>query len=286
MKVFITGGSGFVGSKVTEELIASKHEVRGLARSDASAKILEDLGAVPVRGELTELDIIAEEAKKADAVLHLGFIHDFSAFEKSLKVDHAVVDAVCKAYIGTNKVFIYTSGSLGYNVADKSSPFYGRMLNEEHALSFSDKGVKSMSLRLPPSTHGKGDKGFISMVTGAALRAGGVYYPGDGSNVWSAVHRSDAAKLYVSAMEKAKAGVIVAAIQEQVPVKDIAEAIAKKNDLEAHSVPTPEVIEKLGGFPGLLMTLDNPVNEKVTFELTGWVPTGPKLIEDVLENYD
>lgn len=286
MKVFITGGSGFVGSKVTEELIAKKHEVTGLVRSDASAKILEDLGAVPVRGELGDLDTIVEAAKEADAVLHLGFIHDFAAYDKSLRVDHAVVDAVCKAYIGTNKVFIYTSGSLGYNLTDKSSPFYGRMLNEEYALSFADKGVKTMVLRLSPSTHGKGDKGFIAIVTGAALQAGGVYYPGDGSNVWSAVHRSDAAKLYVSAMEKAKAGVIIAAIQERVPVKDLAEAIAKKNGLEAHSVPTPEVMEKMGGFPGLMMTLDNPVDEKVTFELTGWVPTGPKLIEDVLENYD
>lgn len=53
MKVFITGGTGFVGSAVVQELVANGFEVVGLARSETSAQKLISWGAQPVRGSLT-----------------------------------------------------------------------------------------------------------------------------------------------------------------------------------------------------------------------------------------
>lgn len=55
MKVFLTGGSGHVGRATVRALVRHGHEVSVLARSDAAAPVLTDLGARPVPGGLTEL---------------------------------------------------------------------------------------------------------------------------------------------------------------------------------------------------------------------------------------
>ena len=60
MHVFITGGTGPIGSAVAAELIANDHTVLGLARSDASAAALKSAGAEPIRGDLADLSAIRQ----------------------------------------------------------------------------------------------------------------------------------------------------------------------------------------------------------------------------------
>jgi uncharacterized protein YbjT (DUF2867 family) len=51
MRVFVTGGTGHIGSYIIPELVAAGHEVTGLARSDESAATVSALGAKVRRGE-------------------------------------------------------------------------------------------------------------------------------------------------------------------------------------------------------------------------------------------
>ncbi|MCB9739860.1 MAG: NAD-dependent epimerase/dehydratase family protein [Deltaproteobacteria bacterium] len=68
MRVFVTGGSGFVGGHVIEALRAAGSEVLALARSERSAAIVRGFGAEPVAGELGA--IAAESLAGCDAVVH------------------------------------------------------------------------------------------------------------------------------------------------------------------------------------------------------------------------
>lgn len=68
MRVFVTGGSGFVGGHLIEALVGAGHEVRALARSTASEDLVRGYGATPVRGDLGTVS--AADLIEADAVVH------------------------------------------------------------------------------------------------------------------------------------------------------------------------------------------------------------------------
>ncbi|WP_244301647.1 NAD-dependent epimerase/dehydratase family protein [Microbispora triticiradicis] len=55
VKIFITGGSGFVGGTLVHRLVAEGHEVMALARSGPSIQRVRAAGAEPVPGDLAEL---------------------------------------------------------------------------------------------------------------------------------------------------------------------------------------------------------------------------------------
>ena len=58
MYVFLTGGTGLIGSAVVAQLLGNGHTVLALARSDASALALKWAGALPLRGDLADLNAL------------------------------------------------------------------------------------------------------------------------------------------------------------------------------------------------------------------------------------
>lgn len=70
MKVFITGGNGFVGLNVVSALVSSGHEVVAIVRPGSNVAYLEPLGVEIVRGGLDDVQALIEAMRGVDAVIH------------------------------------------------------------------------------------------------------------------------------------------------------------------------------------------------------------------------
>src|SRR3954454_16531814 len=103
MNVFVTGASGWIGTAVVDELLATGHEVTGLARSDSAARALKAKGVDVLRGDLDDLDAIRRGAQTADATIHLANKHDWSNLAASNAAERAAVQTIGDALVDSNR---------------------------------------------------------------------------------------------------------------------------------------------------------------------------------------
>lgn len=132
-----------------------------------------------------------------------------------------------------------------------------------------------------PSVHGAGDWGFVGFLAAAARKHGVSGYIGDGSAEWSAVHRSDAARLIRLGLENAPAGTRLHAVAEQaVTTRAITEALGEALDLPVVSID-PDDAERHFGFVGHFFAQSMTASSELTRRLLDWTPTGPGLVPDI-----
>ena len=290
MRVFVTGATGWIGSAAVDELLAAGHHVTGLARSDASAAALQAKGAAVRRGDVDDLDGLRAGAGAADAVLHLAYKHDWSDVAASMASERAAVQTIGETLAGTGKHFLFASGvaavAPGRPATERDpSPHHGpdspRGGAENLAFDFVGQGVRSVALRFSPTVHGQRDHGFIARIAQIAREKGVSGYPGEGTNHWAAVHRSDAARLVALALAKAPAGTRVHAVGEEgVRSRAVAEAIGAALRLPVTSVAPDDVADHFGWI-GTFFGMELSATSAATRELLGWTPTGPTLLEDI-----
>lgn len=290
MKIFVTGASGFIGSAVVKELTGAGHEVIGLARTESAAKAISEAGAAVLMGSLEDPETLKQGAAGADGVIHTAFIHDFTQYAKANEADKAAINAMGEALAGTNKPIVVTAGILGLPpingvITEDSKAQNTPRSSEATAMALTEKGINASVVRLPPSVHDKGDKGFVPFIIQQARRKGVSAYPGSGNNRWPAVHRLDAARLFRLAVEKAAKGALYNAIGDTgIEVKRIAELTGEKLHVPVASLTGDEAVkhfEWMSGFIGF----DSPATSLKTREQLGWEPTHRGLLEDLQENY-
>lgn len=288
MRVFVTGASGWIGSATVSALLGAGHRVVGYARSDAAAAKVVATGAEVRRGALEDLDALRAGAAESEAVVHLGYSHDFSRMAEAAELDRRAIEVLGTALEGTGRPLVVASGMLGLApgkvATEEDSPdpaVHTRAANARVALSFAPRGVRSSIVRFAPTVHGAGDYGFIAFLVGIAREKGVSGYVGDGSNAWPAVARSDAARLVHLALERAPAGAVLHGVAEEgVPTRSIAEVIGRRLGVPAVRVE-PELAAAHFGWLGRIFAADCRGSSTRTRELLGWEPTEPGLLEDL-----
>jgi len=288
MRVLVTGATGYIGSAVARELQAHGHQVVGLTRSDSGAAQLEAAGIEVYRGTIEEPDGLRAGAAAADGVIHTAFDHSNMAdLPAAARKDLAVVQALGEELTGSGKPFVTTFGTtalkFGAVVTEdfRPEPPQARQIVEAATLQLAEKDVRAVSVRPATSVHGLKNAGFVSVLAAIAQQKGVSAYPGEGSNRWPAVHVLDAAVLYRLALEKAPAGSVLHAVQDEgVTSKELAEAIGRGLNLPAEPVPASQAAAHWGWL-GPIFTLDVPAASALTRKLLGWEPTHNTLIEDI-----
>jgi uncharacterized protein (TIGR01777 family) len=129
MKIFITGGSGLLGSCLIKELISKGHAVAALARGTKNAGTLQNIGATPIEGDATKPGPWLDVVKKCDAVIHLAGANIFakrwspafkeeirkSRIESTRRIAGAISDPDAKVRI------LFSASAVGYYGDDFNS---------------------------------------------------------------------------------------------------------------------------------------------------------------------
>lgn len=304
MHVLVTGGTGHTGSHIIPELIAAGHRVTGLVRSDASAAAITALGATPRRGDLLDLDGLTQAAAESDGVIHVAHRQDLlpvGGMDAVAAAEIKVMNAYRDALADTGKPLVAAGsigspGDLGRPIveSDPALPADGehsgtlRMRNavESAVIGFAEQGVRSSVVRMANIAHSTVDQaGFLPTLIALARERGFAGYPGDGSNLWNAIHIRDVARIFRLALEKGATGSYWHAVADgEVPLRSLAEAIGERVGVPALSVPLDELmVPGYFGFLSNIVTHSYPASNLTTRRELGWEPREPGLF-DGLDN--
>ncbi|MDQ7994246.1 MAG: SDR family oxidoreductase [Luteibacter sp.] len=289
MRIFLTGATGFIGSRIVPELIAAGHHVLGMTRSDSGARALQAAGADVHRGELEDLESLRAGAAQADAVIHTAFDHNFANFVANCEKDQRAIRALGSALIGSDRPLLITSGtgigSPGHGELAREDVFNAahpnpRTLTEITGNELLDKGVAVSVVRLP-QVHDPVKQGLITPLLDIIRAKGVSAYVGDGQNRWPAAHVLDVARLYRLAIEQCKPGTRYNAVAEEgITARAIAEALGEGLGIPVKSIDASESAAYFG-WMSAFMSMDLSASSAWTRQALGWNPTGPTLLEDL-----
>lgn len=261
MKVFLTGGTGFIGSEVARRLRARGNEVSALVRDPARATELEKIGCTLVAGELSDERAIREGMKGSDCVIHCAGMYEVGIAKSRRPEMYAanvtgtenVLGAALEqkikkvVYISTVNAFGNTDG----RVVDESH------LHNERYVSYYDE-TKHLAHKVARELIAKGLPGVI-------VQPGAVYGPGDPSpqgnlvNQFLAgrlpammfpetginlVHRDDVAEGIILALDHGRAGEQYVLGGEISTTGGLIQAVARVTGKKAPRMTIPGVMIK------------------------------------------
>ncbi len=290
MDIFVTGATGVLGRPVVRQLAQSGHQVRGLARSEANATVLRELGAEPVYGDLWNDEILRDAVRRSDAVLHLATkIPPLSAMGKRdawretdrirregmrRLVAHAL-DSRVRTIIYPSLCFIYPENGDCWIDATTAKPvptdLYRATFDAEAAVRrFTESGGRGIVLRMgffygPTSPH--------SVEQARYARWGIASTPGRVDARHPFIVIEDAARAVVAALEHAPADTFDIVDDDPPTSREVNQAMAAAvGRKRLYSLPNFVLRQTLGNDMLTAMTRSQRVSNRRFKEATGWQP--------------
>jgi len=286
MRIFITGGSGYIGRSVITELKRRGHHVHALVRSNEASATVRALGAEAVHGSIDSLDVIELALREHDATIHLAGPQG----PAGVAADAKLLDLV-QTVAPDDHTFVYTSGAWVYGsrgdaVIAEDAPLNPvqlvawRPAHEERALAAQSKGIRVVVIR-PGVVYGD-NGGIVGMLMGSA-KPGPVRIVGDGHNRWPLVRTDALAELYAAAVEQPAArGIYNASSGAAVQYLEIARAASRAagGNGSIEHLTYENATAAMGPFAEALAIDLQLSSEKARLEL-GWQPHRPTVLEEL-----
>ncbi|MFQ3556600.1 NAD-dependent epimerase/dehydratase family protein [Streptomyces gramineus] len=273
MKVFLTGGSGYLGKATISALVRRGHTVEALARNDRAAETVSAFGATPVRGGLGDLGVLNAASAGAEAVVHLA---QAETGDEDLAAATAMQDG-----IGTG-TYVHTGGTWVYgdtdDLADETAPWNPpplvawRKPVEDAVLQRAHQGGRPVVVQ-PGLLYGGENRLIDVFYTTPGRETGAVPCIGTGDNRWALVHVDDIADLYVAAL-RARAGSVYVGVGGVNPTaKDCALAVARSVGLDGKivSITLEQAREQMGPIADAFALDQQFTPARAEAEL-GWTP--------------
>ncbi len=211
MKIFVTGGSGFIGSAICKQLVSQGHEVTGLVRRKSKTDIVEKTGASVVVGDLLEADSWTVALRDADLIISASQPVRFGekvslseARRRSYYHGQMVGNLFLAAEGSSAKGVVVTYGVQGFGNRgdqwvmenDEINP-YGYERSVSGAYWHIDKTSRKTRVPLVNVFTGwvYGPGGWFETLA-RGIRNGTMRIIGDGNNYMSFVHVDDLARAY------------------------------------------------------------------------------------------
>ncbi|GAA1435567.1 NAD-dependent epimerase/dehydratase family protein [Microlunatus lacustris] len=278
MDIFLTGGTGYIGSALLRRLLERGHQVTAAVRSASSAQKVHALGATAATGDLTDTTWVVEQLRRVDGAVHTASPGDAT----SPGFDAAVATAAVQAFGGTSKPYVHTSGLWIWGAGEglhEQSPLAPPALTswrpavEDVVLAAGLRG----GIVAPGVVHGHGGGLANVLLQGPRTEDGARTLIGDGSQHWSTVHVDDLADLYVLVLERgAELGRVLGVSAGAPTVRAIAEATGDPVAPE----PVEATRARLGEAFADALLLDQQFDNGYALSL-GWAPTRPGLVDEV-----
>ena len=226
MRIFLTGGTGFLGSYIADAAADAGHAVRALARPTSDTRFLESVGAEIVSGDLADPASLRAGAEGCDVVIHAAAkVMDWgpwpSYYEETVTASRRVYDAAVAAGVPrgvhVSSVAVYGKESVLRGAVDESMGpvpenrlpqwyYYGRAksLAESLAMEYHQNQTLQMSVVRPAWIYGPRDRASLPRVL-TMLEQGRVQCIGDGSNILSLTYAANVADAILLAATKDEA---------------------------------------------------------------------------------
>lgn len=195
--IAVTGATGFIGTRLCEQLLKQGYRVRALVRTPAKAEHLASLGASLTAGDLHNPAALRELAAGCDALVHSAGAVRGSCQADFDRVNVAGTEAVVTALIdAAPRARLLMLSSL--TAREPALSWYGHSKRESETLLEQRAQLDWVILR-PPAVYGPGDKEmlpvFQSMARGIAL------VPGSPDARASLIHVSDLVHAMIACLQ-------------------------------------------------------------------------------------
>ena len=276
MRIFLTGGTGYIGSAVLDALVRGGHRIDALVRNREKAAEVQARGAHAILGNLAQPASYVDVAAAADGFVHAAFDYAGGGAE----VDAIVLDTLLGLPDKPGRFLVYTSGVwvLGGSSTpmDETVPLNPtqhvawRPAHERRVLDASARGLRTAVIR-PGIVYG-GSRGIVGDLFKDATN-GLIRVIGTGENHWPLVYDRDLGDLYLRIVNQPDAsGLFHANDERDEQVNDLVAAIVGHTKISpsVRRVPIEEARKKMGPYADALV-LDQIVRSPRARAL-GWNP--------------